>query len=546
MPESLPCDEPACGHVPCLQARLASAEAALGAAQRTIAVLADRVERPPVAQDADRFALYKSISTLQDIARERGAAVEARMHDYQALVEATPDAIITVDAEQRVLSANPAAGRLLGRGRGDLEGEALGPLLGHASAAALTGLLWSGFTGVGDSELELDDGRRLGFSVARLPAGRVLLVMRDVTRVYHQDLEVRRSRRLASAGRLASGLVQEITTPLSIVQGRVSLIHAQAEQPDAVRRQAGVIEEHCRRIAGVMHNLQAFIAPRPLEHAWHAVGAVLEEAQAACGRKLERVRVQALVTPRGLQVYADREQLVQALCNLLLHVAERSPAGAPVRLLAERGAAGEGAVELTLEDRAGTLPPELLAELRSPYAEGDRQFDPDLGLGLAIAWAIAQDHEGWLAAAELEGGVALRLGLPGPSRAGSPGRGEGTGRHILVVDDDQLLRETVSWMLAEQGHTIATVASAEEALAWLSRQRPDAVLVDIGLPGMRGDALVDAIAERWPGLAARTIITSGLLHAPRQGEAYLQKPFTRAQLLRVLDRLPVAAPGERR
>jgi nitrogen-specific signal transduction histidine kinase/CheY-like chemotaxis protein len=536
----VPCEDRDCSHLACLRTRLARADAALGAARRTIDVLANRVERPPVAQDADRFALYKSISTLQDIARERGAAAEARDHDYQALVEATPDAIISLDAQQRVLSANPAAARLLGLQPGGLEGRALGPLLGHTSAAALTGLLWSGFAGVGDSELELDDGRRLSFSVARLPEGRVLLVMRDVTRVHHQELEVRRSRRLASAGRLASGLVQEITTPLSIVQGRVGLVRAKAERPEAVRRQAGVIEEHCRRIAAVMRNLQSFIAPRPLEQGWHAVEELFQEARETCGRKLERVRLQIQITPRGLQVHADREQLVQALCNLLMHVAERSPAGSPVRLLAERGDAGEGAVELTLEDRAGTLPPELLAELRSPYAEGERQFDPDLGLGLAIAWAIAQDHEGWLTAAELDGGVALRLGLPGPSSTvPAGGGGESAGRHILVVDDDQLLRETVSWMLAEQGHTISTVASAEEALTWMARQQPDAVLVDIGLPGMRGDDLVDAIAERWPGLASRAIVTSGLLHAPRQGEAYLQKPFTRAQLLRVLDRLPV-------
>ncbi|MEC7947766.1 MAG: response regulator, partial [Myxococcota bacterium] len=326
-------------------------------------------------------------------------------------------------------------------------------------------------------------------------------------------------------------------TPLSIVQGRVGLVRAQAESPEAIRRQAGVIEEHCRRIASVMRNLQAFIAPRPLSRAWHPVDAVLAAVADECGRKLERVRMQVDVSPSDLQVYADREQLVQAVANLLLHVVERSPAGAQIRLSGRRGAAGEGSVELILEDLAGTFPPELLAELRSPYAEGDRQFDPDLGLGLAIAWAIAQDHEGWLTAGELDRGVALRLGLPGASQDPTPGVRDIASRHILVVDDDQLLCETVSWMLSEQGHTISTVASAEDALTWLARQRPDAVLVDIGLPGMRGDALVDAMAQRWPDLAERTIVTSGLLHAPQQGEAYLQKPFTRAQLLRALDRL---------
>ena len=108
---------------------------------------------------------------------------------------------------------------------------------------------------------------------------------------------------------------------------------------------------------------------------------------------------------------------------------------------------------------------------------------------------------------------------------------------ILVVDDDQLLRETVSWMLEDLGHTITTAETAEDALVWLEHHVPDAVLVDIGLPGMPGDELVDAIAERWPSLASRTVVTSGLLHAPRRGEAYLQKPFTRAQLLGTLERI---------
>jgi nitrogen-specific signal transduction histidine kinase len=536
--EHAPCTDPGCEQVACLRSRIADAEAALAAARRTIDVLADRVERPPVAQDADRFALYKSISTLQDIAREQSAQAAARTLDYQALVDATPDAIVTLDGEQRVLSANPAAERLLERRGEPLVGASLADLLGQAGGAALTGLLWSGFAGIGDSDLELDDGRRVGFSVARLPERRTLLVMRDVTRVYHQEQEVLRSRRLASAGRLASGLVQEITTPLSIVQGRVALVRAHAERPDAVRRQAGVIEEHCRRISAVMRNLQAFIAPAPLDRGWHRVEALVQAVLESAGRKLERVQLQVEVSPEGLQVHADRDQFEHALSNLLSHVVDRSPAGARVRLLARRGNAGAGAVEITVEDRAGTLPPELLAELRSPYAEGDRQFDPDLGLGLAIAWAIAQDHEGWLTAAEVDGGTALRLCLPGPPTGGGAAPAEQAVRRILVVDDDQLLRETVSWLLSEQGHDIATVGTAEEALVWLGRQRPDVVLVDIGLPGMRGDALVDAIAERWPGLARRTIVTSGLLHAPRQGEAYLQKPFTRAQLLRALERLP--------
>ena len=101
----------------------------------------------------------------------------------------------------------------------------------------------------------------------------------------------------------------------------------------------------------------------------------------------------------------------------------------------------------------------------------------------------------------------------------------------MVVDDDHLLCETLSWMLEEDGHHITAVHSAEEALDRLNRENFDLIITDISLPGMDGESLVEAIELRNPSLARRTVLTSGLLHTPRRSNPYLQKPFTRNQLL---------------
>jgi CheY-like chemotaxis protein len=102
---------------------------------------------------------------------------------------------------------------------------------------------------------------------------------------------------------------------------------------------------------------------------------------------------------------------------------------------------------------------------------------------------------------------------------------------ILVVDDEQLLCETVTWMLAEEGHRIVALHAAEDALARLQVEQFDVVLTDLRLPGMDGEALIRTMAERWPDLATRAILTSGLLHKPRPDTPYLQKPFSRSQLV---------------
>ena len=107
------------------------------------------------------------------------------------------------------------------------------------------------------------------------------------------------------------------------------------------------------------------------------------------------------------------------------------------------------------------------------------------------------------------------------------------GPRVLVVDDDQFLAETVTWMLARAGHQIQTVFSAEEAVARLNKERFDRILIDIGLPGMSGEDLVDLIEQKWPELLPGTVLISGLLRRPKKQIPYLQKPFTRHQLYAV-------------
>jgi nitrogen-specific signal transduction histidine kinase len=522
-----------------LARRVAELEAELAAARRTIDVLADRVERPPVAADADRFALYKTITTLQSVARSQQEAAERSAEHARVLVEASPDAILTLDAHERVLSGNPAASRLLGRGDGELVGTPLSGLLARESAAALTSLLWAGFRGVGESDLDLEDGRRVSFSVASLADDRTLLVLRDVTRNHQIEQEGLRTRRLTSIGKLASGLLQEITTPLSIVRGRTNLLVSRLSDDPALARQAQTIDEHCRRIASVVQNLQAYAAPRPLARAWHPVRDVLAEVERSGGRKVGRLRLETEVEPPALEVYADREQLTQMLCNLLGHVAERASGGSARVTMRVTAGKTAGSARFEVLDEHGVLPAAVLDELRSPYADGGRQFDPAAGLSLAIAWAICQDHGGFLTADVREPeGIAYRVVLPPPPEVVAAPEEDAAGHmSILVVDDDQLLCETVSWMLAEEGHTISAVSTGEEALVRLTRQRFDALIVDIGLPGMSGVELVAAVRRRTPKLAGRVLVTSGLLHSPGEGEAYLQKPFTRVQLLGALARL---------
>jgi signal transduction histidine kinase len=456
--------------------------------------------------------------------------------DAAAVLEHLPDAVLVVDASGVVVAAN-AAGRSLGPAPlpGPV-GARLDEALPAPAANALLGLIGAGFAGLSDHELLLPDGRRLGCALRPWQGGLTLLTLRDVSRPVQVDLDAQHARRLASMGRLAGALVNELQTPLSIILGRIELMAAQPA--DAVQeRHLSTVLHHCMRMAGVVHNLQWFAAPQAPARQGFAAEPLLDGAVASLGRRLERVIVERAVVPDGLRGDGDPDQLERLVANLLCVAVDASPPRGLVRV--EVAGAGAG-VRFRVSHDGPPVPQALLDELRSPYAGLARPVDPTFGLGLAIAWAIAQDHGGSLHVENTAPhGVAFTATIPPATAAGRASAPSAGPLRILVVDDDQLLCDTVTWMLGDAGHAIVSVNDAEGALARLGRQPFDVVITDLRLPGMSGEALVQAVRERWPRLGERVLLTSGLLVSPPADVPYLQKPFTREQLLGALDALPL-------
>ena len=102
------------------------------------------------------------------------------------------------------------------------------------------------------------------------------------------------------------------------------------------------------------------------------------------------------------------------------------------------------------------------------------------------------------------------------------------------ADDDPVMGETLSWMISSHGHRAVVVHSAEDALLRLTNELFDGLITDHRLPGMDGETLLEVVGEKWPDMMGKTILTSGLLHRPVDGQLYLQKPFSRQQLGRLL------------
>lgn len=348
-----------------------------------------------------------------------------------------------------------------------------------------------------------------------------------------------RSREAEEASRakdlFVAALSHELRNPLAAI----------SNASEALQRAAGV-DPYARSAAGIIGR-QVGQLRRMLED-------LLDTARAVYGKlQLEKRRVDL----RTIAEAVISEQLARSEARAAIHVPAGEPwvEGDPVRLkqmidnLVENAvkyggrridivieAAGDW-VQLSVYDDGQGIAPALLPRLFEPFVQGEQKLDRQqggLGLGLALVYRMAILHGGSLGVTS-EGpgkGSCFTLRLP---------RAEARGRRLLVVDDERDARDSLSALLELEGHEVASAADGPSALAEISRFRPEAALIDIGLPGMDGYEL----ARRARALSKDIALLAVTGYGQREDrdralaagfDAHLTKPFSYDELKRALAR----------
>ena len=173
---------------------------------------------------------------------------------------------------------------------------------------------------------------------------------------------------------------------------------------------------------------------------------------------------------------------------------------------------------------------------------GDRDTTSGVGLGLAVARGFTEAMGGTLRAEHTPGGgltMVITLPVdptaPTPSAAGRRCRGAGAVTHVLVVDDDAHILRTLRIHLAAHGYTVATADTGRDAIRAAVTDRPDLVVLDLGLPDIDGTAVITALRQK---STVPIIVLSARIDAPDKVQAldtgaddYVTKPFGIAELL---------------
>jgi len=540
-------------------------------------------------KDGKLIRCLDSCSIIRDITgnteRIQGALVditerveiEQRLHREQELnrrvVECFPDMLVTLDPAGCFTFVSSRSEEMLGIPPAALNGTKLGDRAHPEDLARLQEHLHNLTNEITSSEqlefrIQHANGSwrvvRISASALLDSAGHAIGIVasaRDITEEKQFEQQLIQSERLAAMGQMLAGVAHELNNPLTAILGVSDLLRERAVD-DSMRRQADLVRQQARRAADIVQSLLAFSRRSTPGRSPVKVADLVERALHLHGSALTKNRITVEFNPaKDLPaIEGDASLLLQVLLNLMINSQQAITAvrdHGSIRINAMRL---DDKLVLAVDDDGPGIPPEIIGRIFDPFFTTKRPGG-GAGLGLTIAMAVVREHGGTIEAQSIPGrGASIKIVLPaarfgvspvatGPAAQSNQVVSELQGHSVLVVDDEDGIRELVSDGLAARGMAVETVTTCEEALSILAIRHFDIILCDFNLPGLSGEAFFEELAKRSDSLASRFVFMTGaLLDAAamksfrERGARIIEKPFQFASLVAVFAEIVARQP----
>ena len=408
-------------------------------------------------------------------------------------------------------------------------------------------------------------------------AGRILLGERgepvravgislDVTERRTLEQQFQQAQKMEAIGLLAGGVAHDFNNLLTVILGFCELLLADLDSADPRQADIAEIQKAGTRAAVLTRQLLAFSRKQIIEPTRLDLNAVVTDMQVMLRRLIrEDVKVVLGLRPELAFVKADRGEVEQIVMNLAVNGRDAMPKGGILTIetanveLDEHYANTHVAVKpgpyvvLTVTDTGTGMTPQVQARLFEPFFT-TKEPGKGTGLGMATVYGIVTRSGGSVGvSSEVGRGTSFKVYFPkadaaetvvdAPVPPAPPGAGTQT---VLLVEDEDGLRELTKRLLLRQGYTVLVAGDADEAIRLFDGHLSiDVVLTDVVMPGASGPELVRQLVARRPSLKViymsgytdEAIVHHGVLNP---GIAFVHKPFTSETLGRkirdVLDR----------
>jgi signal transduction histidine kinase/CheY-like chemotaxis protein len=454
---------------------------------------------------------------------------EAEMHKRAVFAQLNPTPAIEVNVLGEVTYANAAALRLAQ----DVGRPQPRDLLPENAIESIESVLDSG-----EDPMEMSTqlaGRTLSWLIHPVPADRLVhCYITDTTERLKMEASLRQADKMLAIGQLAAGVAHDFNNMLTVIQGHAGILMQLADREGRSNDSAQAIYFAAERAAGLTRQLLMFSRKNVKQLGPVMLPEVVNGMRDMLTRLLgETITMEFTAPPTVPRMEADKNEIEQVIMNLVVNARDAMPQGGGIlRIDVDSITISEEELALQPQARVGQFVRLRVADsgCGMDQATIDRIFEPffttkevgkGTGLGLATAYGIVKQHEGWIEVeSEVGRGTTFSVFFPAgregasaapvlPETAPASGKLEGT-ETILVVEDEDDLRDMALLILDSYGYKSLKARSGPDALeVWKSNADSiELVVTDMVMPGgLTGLQLAEKFLEQRPALPI--VITSG-------------------------------------
>ncbi len=496
---------------------------------------------------------------------------------YREIFEESRDAIFVAGPDGRFEELNPAAVDMFGySSREEMLHVNTSDIYPNEGDREALNYLIREKGSIHDHEITLQ--RKDGSSIDALLSAQVVYddggepvlfrgTVRDITAQKRMEQQLLQSQKMESVGRLAGGVAHDFNNYLTAIQGYIDLVLK--DLPAGSPQLDDLLEARKATTAasGITSQLLMFGRHNSMEVRPVDLNRIVEGMNLVLPRLVEdNVRIVSNLSDDLHMIMGDTANLGQAVVNLVLNSAAYMPMGGEITITTCNGNVNGSYAEAHPEARTGEFATISVSDTGSGIsaAEMPHVFEPfyrhddrtgDAGMGLSVVYGVIIQHDGWIDVDSIPGmGTTFTIFLPAVNNVQAYVEPESTdavyarsnGERILLVEDDDAVREITGKMLRDSGYEVVGAHDAAEAFARFASEKGDFQLVfsDVVLPGENGVALVDNLRSHKPELAvllasgyADTTVDWNTVQA--RGYRFMQKPYVMPELLKTIRELLV-------
>ncbi|AUT01428.1 hybrid sensor histidine kinase/response regulator [Nostoc sp. CENA543] len=389
----------------------------------------------------------------------------------------------------------------------------------------------------------------------------ILVVNTEITEKKQLEAQFLRAQRLESIGTLASGIAHDLNNVLAPILMTAQLLESQIQDERSLRL-LPILISNAKRGANLVKQVLSFTrgleGDRTLLQLRHLI---LEIQQIIKETFPKSIEIATKILPNLWIVSADATQIHQVLMNLCVNARDAMPNGGILQIAAENFFIDENYARMNLDAKVGSyvmvtvtdtgsgISPEMLDRIFEPFFT-TKEINQGTGLGLSTVLGIIKSHGGFInVTTEIGKGSQFKIYLPAQEaketleeiEAESP---LGNGELILVVDDEDAIRNVTKTSLENHNYKAITASDGIEAIALYAEYQSEIslVLTDMVMPSMDGLTTIRTLQKINPRV--KIIAVSGLATSDKVSaahnigiQAFLAKPYTASQLLQTISRV---------